>query len=121
MLRNAVEGGEGIGVFEAAERSPRTILLIFWLPLMIWGVTPLIRPFRWSRLFWTYLAPVVPFVIWFDGIVSCLRTYSEEETRELIRGLPGRWETGEERSGMVAISYIIGTADTLARPQHEHP
>jgi hypothetical protein len=109
VLRDAVENGAGIGVFEAAGRSPKTMLLIFWVPLMALGTAPFIRPFRWSRLLWTYLAPVVPFVLWFDGLVSCLRAYSREELAELAADIPaGRWEIGEARTGLIPITYMIG-------------
>jgi len=117
VLRTAVESRQGVGIFEAAKRSPRTMLLIFWVPFLALGLTPLIRPFRWSRLLWTYLLPVVPFVLWYDGIVSCLRTYSQEELRELVREIPGaRWEMGEARTGMLPVTYIIGSPLVAPEP-----
>jgi hypothetical protein len=115
VLQDAVTSGQGVGIFEAAKRCPRTMLLICWVPLMALAVTPLIRPFRWSRLFWTYLLPVVPFVLWFDGLVSCLRTYSQQELRDLVQAVPGtRWEIGEARTGLLPITYLIGFAKTPA-------
>jgi hypothetical protein len=62
VLGNAVESKQGIGIFEAARRAPRTMLTICCIPMMALLLAPSIRPFRWSRLFWTYLLPVVPFV-----------------------------------------------------------
>jgi len=47
-------------------------------------LTPSIRPFRWARMLWTYMIPVVPFVLFYDGVVSCLRAYSLEEFEERI-------------------------------------
>ena len=44
---------------------------------------PFVRPFCFSLFVWTYLLPVLPFVMWFDGIVSCLRSHSLSELREL--------------------------------------
>jgi hypothetical protein len=109
VLVDAVSTGQGVGIFEAAKRCPRTMALIFWVPLMALGLTPLIRPFRWSRLFWTYIIPIVPFVLWFDGLVSCLRSYSQQELRELVEAVPGsRWEIGEVRTGLLPITYLIG-------------
>ena len=35
--------------------------------------TPFILPFRWSRLFWTYIVPALPLVLTFDVVVSLLR------------------------------------------------
>ena len=52
-------------------------------PIVVLLLTPAIRPFRWSRLFWTYVIPAVPALVLFDGIVSCLRIYSPEELRAL--------------------------------------
>ncbi len=57
-----------------------------------------IRPFRWSRLLWTYLAPIIPLVLLFDGVVSCLRTYQPQELREIIEKLSVseyQWQIGE--------------------------
>ncbi len=62
---------------------------------------------------WTYLIPVVPLVSFFDGLVSCLRTYSVQELRELSEGLDAKdyqWEIGERKStaGPIPITYLIG-------------
>jgi hypothetical protein len=119
ILQNAVDDGQNIGVFEMTKRAPLTIaLMIPWsiLPLFF---TPWIRPFRWSRLFWTYVIPVVPFVFLFDGVVSCLRTYRPEELRAMVQTLTEnayRWEIGEQSgsAGEMAITYLIGCAP--ARP-----
>jgi len=83
ILGDAVAKGEGIAVVEATHRSLVGILPMFHVPLIVWLVTPFIRPFRVSRLFWTYLVPLAPLIIGFDGIVSCLRTYSAGEMLEL--------------------------------------
>jgi hypothetical protein len=115
ILQNAVDEGQNIGVFEMTKRAPLTIALMFPWALMPLFFTPWIRPFRWSRLFWTYVVPVVPFVFLFDGIVSCLRTYRPEELREMVQTLTEnsyRWEIGEQ-SGAPAempITYLIGCA-----------
>ena len=45
---------------------------------------PACPPFRWSRLLWTYLVPVIPLVLLFDGIVSCLRSYRPDELLKLV-------------------------------------
>jgi len=81
--------------------------------LLAFVYTPWIRPFRWSRLFWTYVVPVVPFVVLFDGVVSCLRTYRPQELREIIGKLGGseyEWEVGEHIAarGLLPITYMIG-------------
>jgi hypothetical protein len=111
ILADAVRRGEGIGVFEVARRAPFEIGLIAltWLAVLV--LVPFIRPFRWSRLVWTYLPPVLPLVGAFDGIVSCLRAYAPAELRGLVAGLDGYvWEIGETRSAWspLAVTYLVG-------------
>src|SRR5450759_4223616 len=55
------------------EWCPAIGLMFAWA-LMPFVCTPWIRPFRWSRLLWTYLIPIIPLVFLFDGVVSCHRT-----------------------------------------------
>jgi hypothetical protein len=86
---------------EGKHHSVLAMLLMLLVSLMVLLMTPFIRPFRWSRLFWTYLIPVVPMVSLFDGLVSCLRTYSVEELGELTVDLDAKnyeWQIGEVKS-----------------------
>ena len=83
------------------------------VPLAVWVLTPAIRPFRWSRLFWTYLLPVVPLAVIFDGVVSCLRIYTPEEMLALAREAGGEaydWQAGVEHpaGSPVPIPNLIG-------------
>lgn len=114
ILRNAAESRQGIGIFEVPKRSVRTILAVFVVPFAYLALVPFMRPFCWSRLLWTYLLPVVPFALWFDGIVSCLRAYTPAELTTMTEGLATagyHWEAGERRgSGSMpaTITYLIG-------------
>ena len=111
ILADAVRRGQGIGVFEIARRAPLEIAVVAftWLGTLV--SVPFIRPWRWSRVVWTYLPPVLPIVGTFDGVVSCLRTYSRAELEELVRGLDTYdWEIGDFRGGWSPLrgSYLIG-------------
>ena len=113
ILRDAADRQQGIGVFEIPHRNLLTIFLTFLVSLVALLIVPFIRPFRWSRLLWTYLVPLVPIVLFFDGIVSCLRAYSLSELRELTQGIsaPGyAWEIGEAKRGFfeLPVTYCIG-------------
>jgi hypothetical protein len=121
ILQNAVDAGQGIGIFEITRRAPSTIGLMFPWALMPFVFTPLIRPFRWSRLLCTYVVPIIPLVLLFDGVVSCLRTYRPEELREMIKKLAGieyQWEAGEHSraSGGAPITYLIGYPQARVSP-----
>ena len=113
LLSDAVGRCEGIAIFEGTQRTALAMLQMLMVPLMVLVTTPFIRPFRWARLLWTYVIPLVPLVSLFDGLVSCLRTYSVQELRELSDGL-GRntyqWEAGEVKStaGLITVTYLFG-------------
>jgi hypothetical protein len=111
ILRDAVDARQGIAIFEAARRRFTGVLLTLLMPVGALVCTPFIRPFRASRLFFTYLLPVIPFVLWFDGVLSCLRAYSVEELADMVSRLNAKdyaWEIGEESYWLAPITYLIG-------------
>lgn len=116
ILQSAVNDRQGIAIFEAARRRPLTILLTFLMPLGALLAIPFVRPFRLSRLIWTYLIPVVPFILWFDGILSCLRAYSPAELAQLISRLQAndyKWEIGEVTGRLAPVTYMLGYPERL--------
>jgi hypothetical protein len=90
----------------------RTTALIAGGPLLALGVVPWILPFRWSRLAWTYLLPAIPLVVLWDGIVSCLRSYTVPELRALAAaaGEGYAWEAGVGRVPRlpVPLTWLVG-------------
>jgi hypothetical protein len=119
LLQDSVSRREGIGIFEAPARHTLTLLSLLLIPIAAWLFVPFRRPFRWSRLLWTYLIPVVPFVLFFDGLVSCLRAYSLGELHEMTKGLAAsgyRWEIGEKSGGLlpVRVTYLVGCPLSVA-------
>jgi len=121
ILQNAVDAGQSIGILEITRRAPSTIALMFPWALMLFVFTPLMRPFRWSRLLCTYLVPIIPLVLLFDGVVSCLRTYRPQELREIIKKLSGneyQWEVGEhsKASSQATITYLTGYPQERVSP-----
>ena len=93
----------------------RPSLLLFPLllltPLRVLLATPFIRPFRWSRLFWTYVIPALPLVLLFDTVVSLLRVYSVSELRDLTACLDRYdWDIGIMGPKWIPIrmTYLIG-------------
>ena len=119
VLASALAAQEPIGIFEIPERSLLSILPFLLTPFFVAIATPFIRPFRWSRLFWTYIVPLVPLTCWWDGLVSQLRAYSVEELLELTRGLEN-YEWKADRVGIAGtpghLTYLLGTPKT-GRPK----
>ncbi len=116
VLQDAVDKNAPIGVFELTQRNPLSIaLVVVGTPLGTLLLTPFFKPFRFSRLVFTYLVPVVPFATLWDGFVSCLRTYSPDELRELVSGLDQgdrfEWDIGTISGYLpgIKLTYLIGT------------
>ena len=112
VLANAVARGQGIAVFESTTRNTLCLLVMLLVPHVVWLVTPFIRPFRWSRLLLTYVLPVIPTVAFVDGVVSCLRTYTPDELRELAESVDGAsgyvWTAGHAGGGPIPMTYLLG-------------
>jgi hypothetical protein len=110
---DAVRRHEGIAIFEGTHRSALGLSLAALVPFMVLLMTPFIRPFRWWRLFWTYLLLIVPLDCAFGYAVSCLRTYSVQELRELTAQLSAQgyqWQIGEVKgkAGPTPVTYLVG-------------
>jgi hypothetical protein len=75
-------------IFESVTRNARSILgcAIGFLPAVL---TPLFffgnRSGRWRRFFWCWLIPAAPLMVAWDGVVSCLRCWTEEEWRSELK------------------------------------
>jgi hypothetical protein len=101
-------------IAEGGSRGTAALAMMVVVPLAVLVLTPAIRPFRWSRLFWTYLVPVIPAAILFDSVVSLFRIYTPEEMLAMGREVGGdayEWEAGFERAARwspLPIPYLIG-------------
>ena len=105
ILGAAVDARQPIAVFEIAGREPATMLGILFSPLLFALALPFLRPFRWAWVPLTYLLPVLPLFVLWDGLVSCLRVYMPDDLRALLERLEARhreayrWEIAQKRLG----------------------
>lgn len=113
ILQNAIDTNSSIAIFEAQERSLPSIVAMLFSPLTVLFTTPFIRPFKFARIVFTYLIPIVPLFVLWDGVVSSLRTYSVKEMNELTDDLKGTatydWEINRVKSGPSIVLYLLGT------------
>ena len=109
----------GPGVLQRVPRAigyllfPVALILNIFVPLLVLIGTPRVRPFRWSRLIFTYLLPFIPLYIWWDATVSILRAYDQDGLRRIVRQAdPAKsfeWQVGlTSGPGPKALSYVIG-------------
>ena len=114
ILQSAVDDGQPIGIFEIVSRHPFVLLMMLLVPIPVMLAVPFLRPFRGSWLLFTYVIPLIPLLVLWDGLVSCLRVYSQAELAELVAGLEGgdrfAWEIGSivMRPSPAGATYLIG-------------
>jgi hypothetical protein len=114
ILADAVRQRRAIVIVEpVSNRLPALVgMPLHFVALFL--LTPFVRPFRWSRLFFTYLLPAIPVLIWFDGTMSMLRIYLADELRELVARVPGSetftWDIGTTPlKGMPSgLTHLVG-------------
>ena len=114
ILADAVRSRAGIGIFEGAGKHWHEILLAWTiLPILQLLATPFMQPFRLSRLFFTYLIPLIPLCTIWDGTVSILRMYPPDQLLALARRADPtasfEWQAGKVKhwSGS-QITYLLG-------------
>jgi hypothetical protein len=112
ILEDAVKNKSGIAIFEFTRRHPATLLLYMLIPILVWLSVPFMRPFRLRDWLWTYPIPILPAVVMFDGIVSCLRTYSPDQCLQLAAESDSEgkfeWRSGVKGSPSGGMTYLIG-------------
>jgi hypothetical protein len=113
VLADAMDKGQAVAIFEVPRRRPVALFATGLMALGTLFFVPFVRRFRFSLFVWTYLIPVVPFVMWFDGVVSCLRAHSMSELRHLTSGASMcsyDWSFGNVRGPNcpVPVTFLVG-------------
>lgn len=113
ILRDAFEQRQPICVFEYNQRSLPAIASSLVYPFLVLALTPLARPLRWWQFVLTYIIPVFPIIIAWDGLVSNLRCYTLNEFQALTKDLSSskfHWEMGTIRTWRypIGLTYLIG-------------
>ena len=118
VLADAHRARRPILIAEGTRRSAAAVLGMLLVPLIVLLITPRIRPFSWARLLFTYLVPLVPLLVLWDGVVSCLRTYRPEELRAFTADLGGgyTWDIGTYRHRGVSVTYVLGEPTEPTEP-----
>jgi hypothetical protein len=112
ILENAVKNASPIAIFEAQERNIKSLLFMLFSPINVLLLTPLIKPFKLGRIVFTYLIPILPLLVMWDGMVSVLRTYSVKEMRDMVNQIENHqlyiWKLDKVKSGPSVITYLLG-------------
>ena len=124
ILADAIAKRSAIAIFEGVNlRAIGFAAMPLQLPAILL-LTPFVRPFRWSRLFFTYVVPLIPLLVLFDGTVSFLRLYLQDELRELVATVRGHdtfnWDIGTTMiPGLpVGLTHLVGVPRSPSISDH---
>jgi len=113
VLQNAVDNHAPVAIFDGGDKSIFGILgVIIVHPIMFVLFTPFFKPFKFSRLFFTYVIPLIPLYTVWDGCVSIIRLYRPEDLLKIANEVSldrYNWSAGKttSRFGLHA-TYLIG-------------
>ncbi len=111
VLESAHAAGQPIVIVEMVGREAPFILGMLFTPLGSTLTSPFWKPFRLTNLIFTWFIPVLQGLIAFDGVVSCLRVYDEDELMGLTQGLDGftwRVERPELGNPVMRATALVG-------------
>lgn len=111
ILKDAVKNNMPIAVFEGAGKTViEFVSFLILFPFLIFLITPFLKPFKWNRIFFTYLIPLLPFFIYWDGLVSILRMYSIDDLKKLTKSFENDyvWNIGKIKGKVATVTYLTG-------------
>lgn len=112
LVNNLVESKKPLLIVEGAERSVLSfIAALLLLPFLTLLAVPFIRPFRFQYFLFTYLLPLIPFLVWWDGLISLMSIEPVEKSRlDLASMAPSySWTSGTFRRLLfMKTSWVAG-------------
>ena len=82
------------------------------VPLTVLLTAPFVKPFRFERIFFSYIIPVLPFVTFWDGFMALFKLYAPKDLDELTASIKIEgysWRSGKLDNGRAGkIIYLIG-------------
>lgn len=113
ILQSAQRAGVPFLAAEATHRSAKGLLITLLVPLMVLLLMPRVRPRRLLPLLLTYLPPLLPLLIWWDGVASTLKSFRAEELRMLTSEIAQpayTWRVEEVavRGSPIPVTIVVG-------------
>lgn len=115
ILQNASNSKKPFFLFELSNNStPHIITLLVGLPVTFFMVlifTPFVRPLSITQIIFTYLIPILPIFIAWDGTVSNMRTYTIKDLEELLEQVDSphyNWETDTIKTKSGKMLFLTG-------------
>jgi hypothetical protein len=86
IIQNALDNNTNLKIVEIVQPTLLNVgLITLASTLGVWLFCPLIRPFEWRRIFFTYVIPVNVLTVLIDGYITILKSKSEKRYRALLK------------------------------------
>ncbi len=114
ILKNASDSKQPFFMYEISDNVIPSWLWWFAIPLNFVTtliVTLFVRPITWQQILFTYIIPILPFFIAWDGAVSYVRTYTHGDLDLLLKEIRTDdyiWEKGKVQGRGGAKVYLFG-------------
>jgi hypothetical protein len=115
ILQCAIDNEQTVAFFDYSQRKfVMELFAVICGVILLFLMSPLIHPFSWKRLLFTYIVPLVPIILITDSIISRLRAYRLSELNDLLKKLncnPSKYLicAGEYRYYyFCSVKFIIG-------------
>ncbi len=112
-LNDITEKGHPIVIVEGNNDSLWQIVgMTFFVPLTVLIASPFVKPFRFTRLIFTYVIPILPLILVIDGCLALIKLYNPNDLKELVSKLNTtsyEWKMGKNDNGRGGkIIYLTG-------------
>lgn len=115
ILSDAASQCNAIAIIEVTSRNWQSILFTL-LSIIISPIAGafFLRPYRFYHTVFSIFIPILPLMVLFDGIVSCLRSYTQKELMQIISASNYenfKWESGRVPSLGIKglyVNYLFG-------------
>lgn len=113
FLSQIAESRNPVAILEGNNDSLWQVVgMTIFVPLTILLTAPFVRPFRSTRLLFTYLIPILPLATFLDGFLALFKLYAPGDLDQLVSTIqvPNyRWESGKRDNGRGGkIMYLLG-------------
>ncbi len=113
ILNDAVKNNTPVCIFEGAGKTALDFFgILLFTPIIFFFITPFMKPFKLSRLFLTYILPIVIITTVWDGLVSILRMHTPKDMLKMANELNAVnyvWKADEIKGKLGnSVMYLLG-------------
>ncbi|MEL7118179.1 MAG: hypothetical protein AAFO07_02025 [Bacteroidota bacterium] len=119
VLQKITDSGNPVVIVEGNNDSLWQIVgMTVFVPLSVLLTALFVKPFRISRVIFTYLIPILPIIIAVDGCIALLKLYNPSDLLELsssINAMNYEWKADKNDNGRGGkIMYLTGKKTIIA-------